>query len=344
MKENSKVEIHGKTTLIYLLFLIFISCGDNTVDKASEFIEISDYINGIELLQDFIKEHPRNIEARRLLIQAYDETEKWEMEIEQMQVISNLDSVITNKYRLMRLYAQTEQWDKLLLLKEKFDKSHESLIRSILESEILEFNVYESYLIDSLGVPKDSLFNDAKYDSLAFGFNIRYDSVLDSLSIDLNVALGLYALNQDERSDFTEVFKKVVTTNTTYRRYLVRPILDYLDRLEKPELKYNYLAGYYYDLRKHHNLRAKLYAVIGQYDKAVQEYDSALYYYGQESNPRPAFLAYKEKIDFLQEIADYEELQETVEEFKKLYGAHIGTYEHARLWIARANKNLAEKN
>jgi len=259
---------------IFFLILISMSCSDDPVNKAREFIEIGDYANANTLLENSIFEHPKDIQARRLLAECYEASQNWEKEIEQLLVLSNLISLTSDTYRLMRLYAQTEQWDKLIQLRNSAIPATE-LLESILKKKPSELKAYRNYLLYSLGIVQDSLLNDVKNDSLRYAVSMKYNRLLDSLSIDLNVALGLYALAKDEKGEFTKLFKKVVAVDTTYRRFIVPPIIEYLEHLKKPD-SYSTTYSFISENISYYQNRAELYKSIQMYEEALGEYDSVI--------------------------------------------------------------------
>ena len=324
---NKSNYLNKSSMLIILFSLIFYSCGSRDIDKANKFIEIKDYSNAIIILVKHIIDNPKDFTVRQLLAECYDNTEQWNKEIEQLIILSNLHYSVFNDYKLMRLYAQTMKWTKLSELKQRIntpDDITEEYFKWESSQQYIDLKNRKSILIDSLHFAEDSIYTDKMYKDLADSMSNIIKNYRDSICIDYYTAIGLYELNKnDDYSDnyFYLVFEDIVNSDTTYRKYITIPILEYLSKQEKPKIKYYYPESYNSDMQNYHNIRAKLYEIIGYYDEALNEYDSGLFWYSKEQDTLiPAYVKYWNKIDLLKKIGNYQELINTAQNLKILYG------------------------
>lgn len=308
------------------MLISFVLAGvQNTTEQAKTFIDIGDYSRAISILNEEILKNPRNVKVRKLLVHCFDEKEDWQNAIEELEVIQNLSFSPINDFYLLRLYALSDRFDKVLSLSQKYQPI-EVYIGNLLSKDIDEFKKRISFLSDSLSIPVDSLQKLSEFFDAEKKLKDKVQFLEDSLGIkNYYLALGLYKLKNKEKFEFENLFEKAIALDSSFVDYIRKKVLDYIEVMEEPEPRLFATDYFYSDMHNYRQERGNLFKLIGLYDDALSEFRQAIYWIENDPNIDiedlvSVWIKYNDYVQLLLKLKKYKQVATYVQALKTKYG------------------------
>ena len=241
--------MNGDHTVAVLLSLSLLAACSDHIARAQEALEIEDYALAEQILSDVVISRPRDVEIRRLLLTTYEATGQTDRALATARVLSNLDPMPEDMFRLMRLEAQTGD---ISVAKALLDQWPSDSVSSLARRVALERGdttlVYQPGFLRSLGVG-----DHAAAQVLVLLHEHTGD---DNYFVTAEVALAVYELG-DVAPELVRVVRESVR--------------DYLSALPEPSTRFPSL--YLREQNRYDRAVGRVLAAIGDYEKAIERFE-----------------------------------------------------------------------
>ena len=226
---------------------------------------------------------------------------------------------VTARKLLIICYESKEMWSKAIdqiKILDNFENNDEHTYKLLrIYCQLEQWDKYIE-LIDNTEIPKeDSLYTK-----------------------DLLLAEGLYEMHENDDEYFIAYFEEAIDRDSTYKKFLISPIMEYLDNMEEPQSGEFYSEKFYYNqLGTYYNMRGDLYDLIGNYEKALDEYSSELFWFDNNFDSNSfAWVKYHDIIDLLIKTKNYDKLRFWVNQYIEGYCVDdTSNYVFASMWLMR---------
>lgn len=320
---------------VFIALACISSCSDDPYSTARSLMEIGDYSTAIEVLSGRVKDSPKDLTSRKLLVDCYEANEKWALAAEQLEIVNNMEPSQSSLCRLFRLYAQSGNssgyWRVHRLLEPSIT-ARESKTRASIDSVYSRLNAEEdqdSLITVQYSSAIDSIYQVWKSDADSFGLDDWY----------VGIALSKLASGElDERS--IDQAKEICEHSI---RYFRAPVLDSIAKMQEPP-EYSRVTGEkeYFWLARFYQERGELYQLIQEYRLALNEYELAEQL--MEEDPDPVIpvsgMTYMKSFHLYLETKDFDSMLKKIRDLRK----RLPNDQLLEVYEKVAERSLEERN